>query len=228
MHRTHLLFCLVALLICTGTVGAQTTRPAIVSAKEWGSEPLPIPDARKHTPAYITVHHSGVLWINTRNPQAFVRSLQKWGQRDKKWPDLPYHFLIGPDGRIFEGRPVEYEPESNTNYALAGNIGVELMGDFNRQRPSEAQLEAMARLVAWLCQDLKISPEQIRGHRDAAPGQTNCPGTDLYRYVNDGTLKGWVELLLNNQPVTFTAKPPLPNGPTTRNIDTTPAATQPS
>src|SRR5207249_10377189 len=61
--------------------------------------------------------------------------------RNTYWPDLPYHFLIAPDGRIFEGRPVEYEPESNTDYSLAGNVGVELMGDFNRQRPSKARSE---------------------------------------------------------------------------------------
>lgn len=27
---------------------------------------------------------------------------------------------------------MEYEPESNTGYSLAGNLGVELMGDFYR------------------------------------------------------------------------------------------------
>jgi hypothetical protein len=117
----------------------------IVTREQWGSTPDPIPDTRKHTPKYITIHHAGVLWTNSVDPAQFVRNMQAWGKkrpqlekppRDTYWPDLPYHFLVAPDGKIYEGRPVEYEPESNTEYSLAGNIGVEMMGDFNRQRPA--------------------------------------------------------------------------------------------
>src|SRR4051794_10933448 len=78
-------------------------RPAIVSAAEWGSKPQPIPDARKQTPKYVTIHHAGVLWAAKVAPAAFVRNMQSWGQKEKGWPDLAYHFLIAPDGSIFEG-----------------------------------------------------------------------------------------------------------------------------
>src|SRR5437763_2230245 len=94
-------------------------RPAIVSAQEWGSKPQPIDDSHKHTPTFITIHHAGELWTGKKTPEEYVRAMQAWGQREKHWPDLPYHFLIAPDGRIFEGRPVQYEPQSNTNYSLA-------------------------------------------------------------------------------------------------------------
>ena len=93
-------------------------RPPIVSAAEWGSQPQPIPATRKHTPRYVTIHHAGVLWQAKVTPEAFVRDMQSWGQKEKGWPDLPYHFLIAPDGQIFEGRPLIYEPESNTKYPL--------------------------------------------------------------------------------------------------------------
>src|SRR5262249_21293452 len=155
-------------------------------------------------PKWITIHHAGVLWTNNRDAARFVRDMQSWGKRrpglekpprNTYWPDLPYHFLIAPDGRIFEGRPVEYEPESNTKYPLAGNIGVEMMGDFNRQRPSKAQLESCARLTAWLMQEHKIDANHVRTHRDAAPGQTNCPGRDFLRYIDDGTLRKWTQTL---------------------------------
>jgi hypothetical protein len=51
---------------------------------------------------------------------SIVPPMQGWGQREKKWPIVPYHFLIAPDGRIFEGRPIAYEPDSNTKYPLRG------------------------------------------------------------------------------------------------------------
>src|SRR5688500_6217734 len=189
-------------------------KPKTVTREEWGSEPQPLPDSRKHTPQFITLHHGGTDWKAGRDPAQFVRNLQKYGQREKNWPDLPYHFMIAPDGRIFECRPIEYEPESNTKYDLQGHIGVELMGNFETQRPSPAQLKSTVALVAWLCQDLRIDASQIAGHGDRAKKQTVCPGKDFARYLEDGQLVGWVkETLAGNKP---DVKPgePLNGGPT--------------
>jgi hypothetical protein len=207
----------------------------IVTREAWGSKPDPIPDSRKHTPRWITLHHAGVLWTNSQDPSQFVRNMQGWGKKRPElekppmntyWPDLPYHFLIAPDGRIFEGRPVEYEPESNTRYSLAGNLNVELMGDFNRQRPSSAQLESAVRLTAWLMQEHGIEMNRVRTHRDAAPGQTSCPGRDFYRYFLDGQFMAWVQTVLEGQPLAVDPGPPLPAeppGPTELITDTRPA-----
>jgi hypothetical protein len=222
--RTSLLAFVFVLLALLGACETQEARqpdvkpgvpkPAIVSAKEWGSTPQPIPDARKHTPKYITIHHAGVLWEAKTTPDKFVKNMQSWGQKEKNWPDLPYHFLIAPDGRIFEGRPLEYEPDTNTKYELAGNIGVEMMGNFNAQRPSEAQLQSCVKLVAWLAQELNIAAENIRGHNDAAPGQTDCPGKDFYRYLKDGQFRNWVTQTMQGQTPDVKHGPPLPDGPT--------------
>jgi hypothetical protein len=206
----------------------------IVTREQWGSQPDPIPASRKHTPQWITIHHAGVLWTNSQDPAQFVRNMQVWGKkrpqvekppRDTYWPDLPYHFLIAPDGRIFEGRPVEYEPESNTKYSLAGNVGVELMGDFNRQRPSRAQLDSVVRLTAWLMQQHHVDVERVRTHRDAAPGQTSCPGRDFYRYFLDGQFRKWVRAVLAGDDPKIDSGPPLPAeppGPTEVITDTKP------
>jgi hypothetical protein len=100
------------------SAAAKVAKPALVTREEWGSQPQAIPEARKHTPQFITIHHAGVNWKPGRDPAELVRNMQKWGQREKSWPDLPYHFMIAPDGRIFEARKLEYEPESNTKYDL--------------------------------------------------------------------------------------------------------------
>lgn len=214
-------------LLVTGaaaqTPSAQVPKPErIVTREQWGSTPDPIPASRRHTPRWITIHHAGVLWTNSVDPAQFVQNMQAWGKkrpeleqppRNTYWPDLPYHFLVAPDGRIFEGRPVEYEPESNTEYSLAGNLGVELMGDFNRQRPSPAQLESVVRLTAWLMQQHRIDADHVRTHRDAAPGQTTCPGRDFYRYLLDGQFKRWVQALLDGKDLKIDPGPPLPAEP---------------
>ena len=216
IHLTRMIYLCVLTALCASAVSsfAQTTQPTIVTAAEWGSKAQPIPDARKHTPKFVTIHHAGVLWKGEKPPIEFVKNMQAWGQKDKNWPDLPYHFLIAPDGTIFEGRSLAYEPESNTKYPLAGNIGVEMMGNFEAQRPSLRQLQSCAKLVAWLCQDLKIDPTQIRGHCDAAPGQTTCPGKDFYRYLKDGQFINWVRVLLDGKDAAITPGEPLEGGPT--------------
>ena len=127
----------------------------------------------------------------------------------------PTAMAIAPDGRIFEGRAVEYEPETNTKYPVNGNIGIELMGDFEKQRPSPAQLKSCVALTAWLCDKYKIDLAHVRGHMDAAQGgQTDCPGKDFYRYFQDGQLKAWLKASLAGQQPTIEPGKPLPGGPT--------------
>jgi iduronate 2-sulfatase len=205
----------------------------IISRADWGSKADPIPDSRRHSPQWITIHHAGVLWTNAVEPAQFVRNMQHWGQhrpeieqppRNTYWPDLAYHFMIAPSGDIYEARPIEYEPESNTKYDLAGNLGIELMGDFEKQRPSKAQLESTVRLTAWLMGEYGISIDRVRTHRDAAPKQTSCPGRDFYRYFADGEFKGWVNRVLDGKPLDLNPGPPLtdPAGPTELITDTRP------
>lgn len=208
---------LTLLLLYGAAAMPEVPKPAIVTTQEWGSKPQPIPDSRKHTPKFITIHHAGVEWKSGKvSPEQFVRNMQSWGQKEKNWPDLPYHFLIAPDGKIYEARSLEYEPESNTRYELAGNIGVEMMGNFEVQRPSPEQLRSCVQLVAWLCAERNIDVANIRGHNDAAPGQTSCPGKDFYRYLKDGEFRKWVSALLEGKPVDVRPGEPLPGGPTTQ------------
>lgn len=158
-----------------------------ISREEWGSQPRPLPEELRHTPCRVVLHHSGVLWKEDDDPYKKIRALQSWGQREKDWPDLPYHFLIAPDGRIFEGRDLNYRPESNTQYDLNGVVNVELWGNFDEQPVAAAALQATVELLAWLNQEHGL--KQLSAHRLQAPGQTSCPGADLMRYYDSGELQ---------------------------------------
>ena len=196
-----------------------TTTPApltIVSREEWGSRPDPIPEARKQTPKFFTIHHAGELWKPGTDAALTMRKLQAFGQREKHWPDVPYHYLISPDGRVFEGRDWHYQPESNTKYDLNGVLNIELFGNFEEQRVSPQQLTALVQLIAKLSKDLNVDPETIRGHRDAAEGQTVCPGKDFYRYIHDGLIKEWVIETLAGKTPDIHELDALPDGPTTQ------------
>ncbi|MBS2040289.1 N-acetylmuramoyl-L-alanine amidase [bacterium] len=162
-----------------------------VSRDQWGSQPQPMPEELRHSPQRVVLHHSGVLWKEGDDPYRKIRALQSWGQRDKGWPDLPYHFLIAPDGHIFEGRDLNYRPESNTQYDLDGVVNVELWGNFDEQPVTAPALQATVELLAWLRQVHGL--RELSAHRLQAPGQTTCPGNDLMRYYESGQLQRQVQ-----------------------------------
>jgi hypothetical protein len=162
-----------------------------VSRAEWGSKPQALSEAWLHTPDRITLHHAGVPWKAGDDARKKIVALQAWGQREKNWPDLPYHFLIDPEGAIFEGRELKYRPESNTQYDLVGVVNVHLWGDFNEQPVTRQQLAATVELLAWLRDRYQL--KQLQAHCQAAPGQTTCPGRDLLRYLESGQLSRWVD-----------------------------------
>ena len=40
----------------------------LVPRDQWGSEPQPFPDSKKHTPKYVTIHHAGVEYKPGTDP----------------------------------------------------------------------------------------------------------------------------------------------------------------
>ncbi len=191
---------------------SYVVKPAMVTPEEWGSEPDNMDD-RRHTPKYLTIHHSGVVFKAGTDPAAKVKNLQTWGKAEKGWPDVPYHYLIAPDGTIFEARSTEFAPETNTKYDVSGHIGIDLMGNFEEQRVSKEQLQSLVHLLAWLGNRHSIDLATISGHRDVAPGQTVCPGADLHRYITGGQIYEWAVKFPTGQ-AGIELLPPMEDGPT--------------
>lgn len=184
LKLSPVLFCLLA-----GWASAEPS--GWIGRDQWNSQAQAMPETMRHTPRRIVLHHSGVLWKEGDDAFQKIKALQGWGQRDKNWPDLPYHFLIDPSGRIFEGRDLNYRPESNTSYDLDGVVNVELWGNFDEQPVTPQALKATANLLAWLGQEYGL--REMSTHRLEAPGQTNCPGKDFMRYFESGQLQKMID-----------------------------------
>jgi hypothetical protein len=59
-------------------------------------------------------------------------------------------------------------------------------GSFDSEEPTDAQLESLARMVAWGAMQFDVDLATVGGHRDHAA--TTCPGDNLYETIADGTL----------------------------------------
>lgn len=140
----------------------------------------------------ITLHHEGSAkpLLPTDDPVAGLRALQSWGERDRNWWDVPYHYLIDLDGHVYEGRDWHFMGETNTTYDPAGHLLISILGNYNLQEPTEAQLSAIADVMAWAVKKFDVPLDSIRGHYQYA--ETNCPGKNLRKYLEDGTFRRMV------------------------------------
>lgn len=196
---------LAPLLFCLCLPGAHAT-PAtpvdsnlpgvsIMSAAEWGSIPSDPAKARRQGISHITLHHQGETYPAGTDPIAYLRHLQSWSRSTKHWLDIPYHYIVGLDGKIYQGRPLEYAGDTNTEYDPLGHALIEVVGNFEEVEPNQAQLDAVADLMAALALKYHLSIDAIHGHKDYS-AQTVCPGEHLYAYLQDGYFRRQVALRL--------------------------------
>ena len=61
--------------------------------------------------------------------------------------DIGYNFLVGEDGRAYQGRGWEIEGV-HTEGCNTRAIGIAFIGDFSERLPNEAALQAMVDLMA--------------------------------------------------------------------------------
>ncbi|HEV6968728.1 peptidoglycan recognition family protein [Roseateles sp.] len=182
---------LALLLALAGCAAApRPAPPAIVAVEAWGGHSAPSAAAPQPI-THITLHHQGEIWQAGTDIQAYLRRLQQWSRETKHWADIPYHYVIGPDGRIYAARPLAQPGDTNTEYDPRGHALVMLVGNFEEQQPTPAQLQAAVELTAWLAREHGLGPDAIASHKDYSH-QTVCPGRNLYAYLESGWFKAEV------------------------------------
>lgn len=149
---------------------------------DWGGSPLGAAAASAALPAQIpsrlTVHHQGEVWPEGKEVAPYLQRLQRWSRQTRGWVDIPYHYIVAPDGQVYAARPVELPGDSNTDYDTRGHLQLMLLGNFELQQPTAAQWQATVALLAWLMREHGLGPERIGAHRDHSD-QTVCPGAHL-------------------------------------------------
>lgn len=130
----------------------------------------------------LTVHHAGVRINMHTIKNAVINDLQNLlaGHISKNYADIAYHLVIDYEGRIWEGRSLAYEG-AHVSDNNERNIGVLVLGDFERQKPSVKQLDSLRILSGLLRDRYNIKKHRVYGHRDLSPSK--CPGRYLYPHV---------------------------------------------
>ncbi|MBM7820865.1 putative cell wall-binding protein [Cellulosimicrobium cellulans] len=196
----------------TDAATASVAGPAIVTREQWGAAPASC--AWDSAPALKggTVHHTvnandytttAQLMQIIRNDQAFHQAEPPKGNG---WCDLGYNFLVDKWGNVYEGADSSIESAligAHTGGFNTGTVGVAMVGTFTSVTPTDAQLDGVARIIAFRLAQYGVDPAgsttftaasktaggrfeagqsvvlpRIFGHRDTH--QTECPGTLAY------------------------------------------------
>ncbi len=178
---------LVALEVAT----VASLPPEVASSETAGGASLRLRVAHRIT--HVTLHHTGdaTPLLPGEDPVRRLRGLQSWGATDRNWWDVPYHFLLGVDGSIYEGRDYHYIGETNTSYDPGGHFLISALGNYEKQEPTPETLKAIADLMAWAVKEFDVPLDRIGGHYNYFTG-TSCPGAGLRKYLEDGTFRRMV------------------------------------
>ncbi|CAB3385808.1 Hypothetical predicted protein [Cloeon dipterum] len=163
-------------LFIAGTFGAC---PEIVPRADWGArppnsvsyQPLPIP--------YVVIHHAeSESCYDLDTCAALIRGMQDEHMDVNGWSDIGFNFLVGDDGRVYEGRGWETIGSHTPGFSSI-SIGVSFIGTFNDNTPFDIALDAAKLLNECGVEQGYLYPNfGLIGHRQAV--STDCPGNALY------------------------------------------------
>lgn len=154
---------------------------SLVTRKEWGAHEAGSCE-KASVFKRITVHHTTDNDKFVKTDIEFLRLVQKHHQNTNKWADIGYHFLIGQNGILYEGRNLKYTG-AHVRGKNAGNIGIALLGDYNVHELKPKQLETLEKLIDALRERYDIPKRMVFGHGEL--GETKCPGKHTLEFLSN-------------------------------------------
>jgi len=215
--------------------------PTIITRTQWGADesirsweadyPKTLDSSFNFQAKKIVIHHTASLQLpedsdGTGQYKGKVRDIYRFhvfnatweeypGSPQRGWGDLGYHYLIDPNGNIYQGRyglngvigaHVYGFNEGTIGIAVLGTYGATINGKYETREITSRARDSLEKLVGWLAavNDINLNEKTeicgknpkgesvckttpgLVGHRDL--GNTFCPGDDLYNIL--GEVKG--------------------------------------
>jgi hypothetical protein len=172
--------------------GAPAGAPNIVTRAEWGANESVKRTGgscrrRFYNVQQLFVHHTAGSNFDD-NPKATMRAIYWYHTVRRGWCDLGYNFVIGQNGKIYEGRWArKYRPwethnsEDSKGRAVSGahvanfnsgSVGVSLMGNFDNAPIPPVMRRSLARLLAWEADRHNLPPRGRHTYRNPETGLT--------------------------------------------------------
>ena len=156
---------------------------SVVSRREGGALPTLDNHSAMNGIKRVTLHHtSEYAGMAKLTDKETVLSIAKYHRNQRDWADIGYHYLIGRDGLIYEGRPEKLQG-AHVSRNNENNLGISVIGDFVHKLPNAMQLNTLKNLLKYKLNENHLSIQDLFGHRDLKP--TQCPGEMLYGWLQE-------------------------------------------
>lgn len=147
--------------------------PVVITRAEWGAA---APDLRLQNPKDREVFNTVVIHHSAMPIDEGPREIQQVHMQGRNFQDIGYHFLIGREGRVYEGRSLAVHG-AHVKEHNAGTLGIALLGNYEELEPTAEQIQRLRWLISTLMANHPLT--HLAGHRDFLPGKTVCPGKNL-------------------------------------------------
>lgn len=154
----------------------------LVPRSKWTKQPVKGNNRPMGKVTRLTVHHTDEHGGMVGLPDIeVIRRIENYHRGpEKRWAAIGYHYLIGKDGRVYEGRPTKYQG-AHVSSENENNVGISVIGDFHRKLPSARQLAALQSFLNDTRDRYKVGRGRVYGHRDL--NSSICPGDALYGWL---------------------------------------------
>jgi hypothetical protein len=132
----------------------------------------------------VTIHHEGWTAVNFTSQSTTAQRIEKirrYHVGENRWGDIGYHYIVDRAGRVWEGRPIRYQG-AHVSKNNENNVGILVLGNFEKQSPSGAQLKGLYATVDALAAKYSVKSAMVRSHQEINP--TTCPGKNLQNQMN--------------------------------------------
>jgi hypothetical protein len=194
LNLRHMVFLVVLFCGCAPKpIGVQipTTAPATQPSPCF-VYPGSIPDGKTIPPEWyplcaencwkvIVIHHSA-------SDFGGAKTFNEWHQA-RGWDELGYHFVIGngtdtPDGYVEVGnrwlkQKRGSHAKSADNFFNEYGIGICMVGNFEKTKPTAAQIRSLHLLMEFLMTRYDMTYKDVYGHKEVKGNQTDCPGKNV-------------------------------------------------
>lgn len=123
-------------------------------------------------------------WMEDASLAQQVHEIRRWHVDGNGWSDIGYHFVIGRDGEIADGRPLA-RAGAHTRGHNSTSVGVCLIGGFGsdaNDAPDDHFTVEQLKAARDVCRSLLVDfpNATVHGHNEFAAKA--CPGFDVAKW----------------------------------------------
>ncbi|KAL4706901.1 hypothetical protein ACJJTC_012360 [Scirpophaga incertulas] len=154
----------------------------VVSKSQWGGlEPVSVSYLPRPVDLVIIQHTVSSFCKTDAKCKTQAQNLQSYFMDQLHYSDMGSSFLVGGNGKIYEGAGWLHEGAHTYGYNKR-SIGISFMGNFNNDTPTEAMLQAVKDLLKCGVDNGHLTADyHLVGHKQLIA--TESPGSKLYAKI---------------------------------------------